>query len=80
MIRKMIFTSENPIPNEKSSAKSLPLSIEIFGILPKILLPIGAENENPSIQTKIAVISHTPHLLVSFLIILVRTFYFTDIE
>ena len=55
MIRKMIFISENPIQNEKSSAKSLPLSIEILGILPKILLPIRAENENPSIQTKIAV-------------------------
>ena len=52
----MIFTSKNPIQNEKSSAKSLPLSIEILGILPKILLPIRAENEDPSIQTKIAAI------------------------
>ncbi len=33
MIPKMIFTSKNPIENEKSSAKSLPLSIEILGIL-----------------------------------------------
>ena len=51
----MIFTSENPIQNEKSFAKSSPLSIEILEILPKILHPIRAENENPSTQKKIAV-------------------------
>ena len=55
LIRKMIFTSKNPIQNEKSSAKSLPLSIEMLWILPKIVLSTRAENENPSIQTKIAV-------------------------